>query len=334
MEDDFKLLARAVEPLLDWYEKNKRSMPWRGIGDFYRILVSEVMLQQTRVEAVREYYTRFLERFPTAEALSHASEEEVLKAWQGLGYYNRARNLQRAAKELVERGVPQSYDEVRGLSGVGYYTAGSLSSIALGLPYPAIDGNVLRILTRLLADGSKIDEQPTRARFYEMLKEVYPADASSFCQALMELGAIVCLPNGAPLCEKCPWQGFCRAHVRGQEDRYPVKSPKKERKREEFCVLVLRNGGRYALQKRAERGLLAGLWQFPFAEKGCDPSSFGWVIKSKTAKHIFTHVEWHMAGYLVEAESRDPAYVWASAEDISKEYALPSAFKAFIEWIE
>lgn len=329
-----ELLGRAVAPLLQWYEENKRDMPWRGETDFYKILVSEIMLQQTRVEAVREYYVRFLDRFPTAHSLAHATEEEVLKAWQGLGYYNRARNLQCAAKQICENGVPKSYEEVCALKGVGEYTAGSLSSIALGLPYPAVDGNVLRILTRLFADGGKIDDKAVRTRFAQALKEVYPPQASQFCQALMELGAIVCVPNGAPLCDLCPWQAFCRAHVQGEELLYPVRSPKKERRIEQYKVLVLEYDGEYALVKRAEKGLLAGLWQFPMYGMDCGEGEFGQVKKRKKAKHVFSHIEWHMTGYEIAAREKFKQFEWAGAEEIERQYALPSAFKAFTEWLK
>lgn len=332
--EEKQLLGRAVAPLLTWYEKNKRSMPWRGETDFYKILVSEIMLQQTRVEAVREYYVRFLERFPTAKALAEASEEEVLKAWQGLGYYNRARNLQRAARQLCEHGVPETFDEVRILPGVGDYTAGSLSSIALGLPCPAVDGNVLRILTRLLADGVNIDEGNAKASFTEKLRAVYPQDASSFCQALMELGAIVCVPNGAPLCDICPWGNLCLAHASGEELCYPVRSPKKQRKQEAWKVLVFECNGKYALVKRESKGLLAGLWQFPMADAAYDETASGEVVKRKKAKHIFSHIEWHMTGYLIKVLKQSPDYVWASAQEIAESYALPSALKAFFAWLE
>lgn len=329
--DEMQRLRAAVRPLLEWYAQNKRSLPWRGTRDPYRILVSEIMLQQTRVEAVKEYYTRFLERFPTAEALACAELGEVLKGWEGLGYYSRARNLHAAAKTIARSGFPQTYEGVRALRGVGDYTAGAICSIAYGLPCPAVDGNVLRILTRLTASGENIDLTRTKAEFAAHLKEVYPASAGDFCQALMELGATVCVPNGVPLCGQCPWHELCLAHLNGAEELYPVRSEKRARKREERTVLVLFCGKEFALVKREDRGLLAGMWQFPFI--GDDPEKYGEVIEEKKAKHVFTHVEWHMTGYLVRAQEKDPQFTWANAEKIAESYAVPSAFKAFLPWL-
>ncbi len=324
-----RLLA-AVPPLLAWYRVCKRELPWRGETDFYRILVSEIMLQQTRVEAVKGYYTRFLEKFPTASTLAAASEEETLKAWEGLGYYSRARNLRRAAQVIAERGVPASYEEVRALPGVGDYTAGSLSSIALGLPCPAVDGNVLRVLSRLLADPDNTDDSATKKKFAAMLKRAYPPETADFCQALMELGALVCVPGGAPLCGGCPWETLCLAHLEGREENFPVRSEKRARKIVSLHVYVLRCGGKYALRRRGE-GLLAGMWEFPNSER---EQSFGQEAEQKRATHVFTHVEWRMTGHLVDVRARSPEYVWATTEEIRKNYAVPSAFKAFAEWLK
>ncbi len=326
-----EILKGAVTPLLLWYDKNKRDLPWRKSKDAYRVWVSEIMLQQTRVEAVKDYYARFMRLFPTVSALASASEDEVLKAWEGLGYYSRARNLHKAARQIMEMGgFPQTYEGVRALSGVGDYTAGAICSIAYDLPCPAVDGNVLRILTRLLADESNIDDTKTRKAFAEELKEVYPERAGDFCQALMELGAIVCVPNGAPLCEQCPWQDICLAHQRGEEEAFPVRNEKRERRVENLLVCVLKCKEKYALEKRANKGLLAGLWQFPILSE--QPK--GKVLSRKTAKHIFTHVEWEMTGTLVEVEEELPEYVWTTAEEIRKSYAVPSAFKAFAAWLK
>ena len=329
---DETLMKAAVSPLLEWYRVCKRDLPWRKARTFYSVLVSELMLQQTRVEAVKERYVQFLQRFPAPEALAGASEDEVLKNWEGLGYYSRARNLHKAAKIIAEQGFPKDFAGVRALPGVGDYTAGAICSIALGLPQPAVDGNVLRILSRLYADGANIDEPATRARWSELLRAAYPPETGDFCEALMELGAIVCVPNGAPLCGACPWAGLCRAHLAGEEERYPVRSEKKARRIVEATVLVLRCGNKYALEKRPAKGLLAGLWQFPFFEG--DAPEFGKVLAEKRAKHIFTHVEWRMQGRLVQARAELPQYVWATADEIRRTYAVPSALKAFMDWIE
>ena len=329
---DETLMKASVSPLLEWYRVCKRDLPWRKARTFYSVLVSELMLQQTRVEAVKERYVQFLQRFPAPEALAGASEDEVLKNWEGLGYYSRARNLHKAAKIIAEQGFPKDFAGVRALPGVGDYTAGAICSIALGLPQPAVDGSVLRILSRLYADGANIDEPATRARWSELLRAAYPPETGDFCEALMELGAIVCVPNGAPLCGECPWAGLCRAHLAGEEERYPVRSEKKARRIVEATVLVLRCGNKYALEKRPAKGLLAGLWQFPFFEG--EAPDFGKVLAEKRAKHIFTHVEWRMQGRLVQARAELPQYVWATADEIRRTYAVPSAFKAFMDWIE
>lgn len=329
-----ELSGQAVALLLDWFRENKRVLPWREKRDPYRVWVSEIMLQQTRVEAVKEYYLRFMERFPTVEALAAAEEDEVLKAWEGLGYYSRARNLLKAAKQIAREGFPSTYEGIRALAGVGDYTAGAISSIAFSLPRPAVDGNVLRVLTRYFADGSNIDDNGTKARFVELLTRAYPREAGDFTEALMELGALVCVPNGAPQCGACPWSKLCKAHIAGEEERYPVRNEKKARKIVNAAVCVLTREGKYALEKRGSGGLLANLWQFPFFEGETDTEAFGKVLAKKRAKHIFTHIEWHMRGYLIEAREYFPQYVWKSAEEITKGYAIPSAFKAFMEWIK
>ncbi len=329
-----ELTSDAVGRLLTWFAGNKRVLPWRENRDPYRVWISEIMLQQTRVEAVKEYYLNFIARFPNAETLAAAQEDEVLKAWEGLGYYSRARNLLKAARQIAKEGFPETYEGIRALPGVGDYTAGAISSIAFSLPRPAVDGNVLRVLTRYFADGSNIDDAAVRKKFTQILERAYPDAAGDFCESLMELGALVCLPNGAPLCGACPWASLCKAHLSGSEERFPVRNEKKTRKIVNAVVLVLERDGKYALEKRTEKGLLANMYEFPFFEKGVDAQSFGEVVTTKTAKHIFTHVEWHMTGYLVRAREFSPQYEWKSAEKIRAFYAIPSAFKAFTEWIK
>lgn len=326
-------LDRSVPLLLEWYRLFHRDLPWRKDKDPYHVWISEIMLQQTRVEYVKDYYVRFLKKFPSVEALAAADLEEIYKAWQGLGYYTRAANLHKAAKIITDMGrFPDTWEGVRSLPGVGDYTAGAILSIAYDLPYPAVDGNVLRILARLLCDGSDIGDTKTKRLFSDRLKEVYPKEAGDYCQALMELGAIVCLPNGVPLCGQCPWNEICRAHLAGRETEFPVRKPKKERRVEEYAVFVYRFGEEYALVKRKGTGLLSGLWQFPMAEPSENPR--GAVVETKRAKHIFTHIEWHMTGYLCEASERFAEYVWATAEEIADNYALPSAFRVFMPWLK
>ena len=255
--ENLSLLQRAVPLLLEWYRVCKRTLPWRGTHDPYKVWVSEIMLQQTRVEAVKDYYVRFLQRFPTAEALAAADEEEVLKAWEGLGYYSRARNLHKAAKFVAEGGFPKDFAGVRALPGVGDYTAGAICSIAYDMPCPAVDGNVLRVLTRLLADETNIDSAGAKDKFSALLKEVYPKEAGEFCQALMELGALVCLPNGEPQCLLCPWRELCLARLHGEWERYPVRAPKRARKqRNTPCSYCAMKGS-----TPSKSGKKAGFWR-------------------------------------------------------------------------
>ena len=327
---DIQLLKQAVPLVIGWYRLCKRDLPWRNNRTPYTALVAELMLQQTRVEAVKERFVEFLRRFPSPEALAMASEDEVLKAWEGLGYYSRAKHLHAAARVIAAQGFPSDFRGVRALPGVGDYTAGAICSIALGLPEPAVDGNVLRVLTRLFADGSNIDELATKKRFSEALRAVYPPDTADFCEGLMELGALVCVPNGAPNCKECPWQALCRAHLAGREEDFPVRSEKKARRVVPLTVVVLQKDGRYAIQKRG-KGLLAGLWEFPNFEG--EAPDFGEIEEEKRAVHIFTHVEWRMTGRLIQAREFFPEYLWVTAEEIGQTYALPSAFKAFKEWV-
>lgn len=235
-------LEQMVEPLLFWFSQSHRDLPWRREPSPYHVWVSEVMLQQTRVEAVRPYYERFLAALPTVQALAGCPQEQLLKLWEGLGYYSRARNLQRAAQEIVRSyngQLPASYDLLKKLPGIGDYTAGAIASIAFDLPVPAVDGNVLRVLTRVLACPDDIALPATKETFRQLLLPVEPTPgAGAFNQALMELGAVVCLPNSPPQCFVCPLQGLCLAHQQGRETDYPVKSPKKARRIEQRTLLL------------------------------------------------------------------------------------------------
>ena len=266
MLEEFQL-EQIVKPLLAWFEKNARTLPWRSISTPYRVWVSEIMLQQTRVEAVKPYFERFMHALPDVKSLAECEEERLLKLWEGLGYYNRVRNMQIAAQTVMEQydgKLPADYEKLLELKGIGHYTAGAIASIAYGIPVPAVDGNVLRILMRVSADNSDIMKQSVKTRVEQALQQVIPQDcAGSFNQALMELGAIVCVPNGEPLCDQCPWYSFCETRKRGLWQELPVKKKAKGRRIEERTVLVIRDGERVVLKRRPKKGLLAGLYEFP-----------------------------------------------------------------------
>ena len=333
--------------LLPWYGKNRRDLPWRGDREPYHVWLSEIMLQQTRVEAVKGYYVRFLETLPTIEALSSAEDELLHKLWEGLGYYSRVRNLKKAAQVIMQRhgGVfPQRYEDVLALPGIGAYTAGAICSIAFDQRRAAVDGNVLRVVSRLLEDDTPIDLPAFKKEVQLALEEVYPEEAGRFTQALMELGATLCGPNWAPRCEACPCRGFCGGAIHGTATRFPVKSPKRQRRVEDRTVFILSCQGQYALQKREETGLLAGLWQFPnvagkleTAQALEEVEKMGLVpvelYRQVERKHIFTHIQWQMRGLYLEVREATGPLCWMTAEQIEQKAALPTAFRQFWEEI-
>jgi len=335
-----KELEQLPIPLLRWYGEHARDLPWRREPTPYRVWVSEIMLQQTRVAAVLDYYKRFLEAAPTVADLAALPEDQLMKLWQGLGYYSRARNLQKAARQIMEEfggAFPSTYEEIRSLSGVGDYTAGAISSIAFGLPVPAVDGNVLRVTARICGDNSDISAPATKKKVTAALARIIPLDApGNFNQAMMELGATVCLPNGAPLCGQCPAASFCRAHLEERTAELPVKAPKKERRVEARTVYLLFHGDCVALRRRPGKGLLAGLWEYPNELSGTDPF-LDWELAPRTCerggtgKHIFSHIEWHMTAVVCELDSPDlPAgWVWADRIALRDTYAVPNAFQSF-----
>ena len=337
-------LEQLPIPLLEWYRDNARWLPWRDDPTPYHVWVSEIMLQQTRVAAVLGYYARFMDEVPDVAALAALPEERLMKLWQGLGYYNRARNLQTAARQIMEEhgGVfPSDYDSVRALKGVGDYTAGAICSIAFGQSVPAVDGNVLRVVSRITGDHGDITTPAMKKRVTEELRDVIPARAAGeFTQAMMELGATVCLPNGAPLCDRCPAGEFCVAYREGLTDELPVKAPKKARKIEERTVWLIFREGKVALRKRPEKGLLAGLWEYPNEVCGRLPGAWGIKPLSDefgcTAKHVFTHIEWHMTARIlrVEDDALPPGWVWCDNYELRHQYAVPNAFDGMAHLIE
>lgn len=346
-------LDRIALPLLAWYDRGRRILPWRESPTPYHVWISEIMLQQTRVEAVKPYYDRFIRELPDVESLAGVEEEKLLKLWEGLGYYNRARNLKRAAEKIVaDYGgeMPGEYEELVKLPGIGSYTAGAVSSIAFRRAVPAVDGNVLRILSRLRMDERDILDAKVKKEIEAELSEAIPRERpGDFNQALMELGAVVCVPNGAPKCERCPWETFCEAKKTGRMTEFPHKSPKKPRGIEQKTILLIRDEDKIALHKRADKGLLAGMYEFPAMpgeqteEKvlaylktlGVAPLR---IEKLPPSKHIFTHKEWHMTGYAIrvdELERMQPAedLLFVTPGEIENGYPIPSAFAAYREFI-
>lgn len=350
-------LDRIAQPLLAWYDAGRRILPWREEPTPYHVWLSEIMLQQTRVEAVKPYYDRFLQALPDIRSLAAVEEEKLLKLWEGLGYYNRARNLKKAAEILVsEYGgeMPDDYAKIQSLPGIGSYTAGAVSSIAFGRAHPAVDGNVLRILSRLRADDRDILNAKVKKAVEEDLADVMPADRpGDFNQALMELGAMVCIPNGAPRCEACPWKGLCLAREDGRTAEFPKKAKKKPRSVEEKTILVIQDAERVALRKRPESGLLAGLYEFPSLAGHCEETQVSAYLREiglspirirrlPPAKHVFTHKEWHMTGYLIRVDElavKGPGqemegFVFVEPEETRTNYPIPSAFAVYAEQVE
>lgn len=329
--------------LLPWYAENKRTLPWRETSDPYRIWVSEIMLQQTRVEAVKGYYSRFLDALPTVYDLANADDDLLYKLWEGLGYYSRVRNMKKAARMILDKysgEFPGEHADVISLPGIGPYTAGAICSIAFGLKTPAVDGNVLRVVSRLTNDPTPIDTPDFKHRVHQQLLDVYPDEAGAFTQALMELGATVCGPNRRPDCAVCPCSGFCRGFCEGTAEQLPVKSPKRGRRIEERTIFILRCGDRYALEKRPDRGLLAGMWQFPNVSGKLDLDGALSTVKNMglrvtsvslivERKHIFTHVQWNMTGVYLETMEQCDSFVWMTAKEINADAGLPTAFRLF-----
>lgn len=363
-----------AQPLLEWYAKHARPLPWRETKDPYRIWVSEIMLQQTRVEAVKPYYARFIAALPDIPALAHCEENTLLKLWEGLGYYTRARNMQRAARILLfEYGgqFPDTVDTLLRLPGIGAYTAGAIASIAFHIPAPAVDGNVLRVLSRLYNSAWDTKQQSTRRIATEILKNTIPQDnASSFNQALMELGACICTPQPAPLCHSCPILHLCRGYAEGTVPLLPVKSKKAPRRKEQHTVFVLKRQGAALVRKRKDTGLLRGMWELPnlpghLTEQEMAQQLYAWriqpidAIACYTRKHIFTHIEWDMRVYAMEvmpqelatpSDSRLPPVGQPPAEQSlagqspfsegwewfceGNTYALPTAFKICLDGMQ
>lgn len=344
MTEHWENLHLLRQPLLDWYDLHRRVLPWREHPTPYRTWVSEIMLQQTRVTAVLPYYERFMAELPGAAALAAAPEERLFKLWEGLGYYSRARNLRRAAQVIVSDyggELPRDMDALRALPGIGDYTAAAIASINFGAAEPAVDGNLLRVAARLCACGDDVTDAKTKAAFRRRMADAIDRDRpGAWNQAMMDLGATVCLPNGAPLCGLCPARAFCAARREGLTDVLPVRASKKPRRGEERTVFLLLRGGRLAVRRRPDRGLLAKLTELPNVPGSLDEPSARvalarWGLTADTltplgtAKHVFTHLEWQMKGYAAAVTGDAPAdFRWVDAAGFDA-LAIPAAFKAY-----
>lgn len=354
--------AKINKPLLAWYDEHARRLPWRSNPTPYHVWVSEIMLQQTRVEAVRAYYARFLKALPDIESLANAEEDQLLKLWEGLGYYNRVRNMKKAAITVVEKykkKMPDSYEELQTLSGIGAYTAGAIASMAFHIPVAAVDGNLLRVAMRLAADDSDIAKASVKTKLEKVLTESMDKKRpGEWNQALMDVGATICIPNGAPHCRECPLAGLCEANRLHLTDTLPVKTGKTKQAKKDMTVLIFHYKDKYAIQKRPDKGLLAGLWEFPVLEGHLPLSAIEEILGEHNAQyemrllgrasHVFSHLIWDMTGYEVrlgripESFVKQPVVlemsqegvlavdftrlVWKTRAEIDKEFGLPSAF--------
>ena len=343
---DAEIIREAAARLVDWYRRNRRDLPWRREPTPYHVWISEIMLQQTRIEAALGYYERFLAALPDPASLAAVEEDRLLKLWEGLGYYSRARNLKKAAGEVMARfggELPRRAEELKTLPGIGDYTAGAIASIAYGEPEPAVDGNVLRVVMRLLACADDVLQPATRRRVTELLRAVYPRgeEAALLTEGIMELGETLCAPNAEARCALCPLREICRASERGAARDYPFRSPPRERRSETRTVLLLRCGEYYAIRRRPESGLLAGLWEFPNWEGEFSPEALAALLgvalrctSIGTARHVFTHVEWRMQGFLAECGTRPEGFAWHTAREIEEGFSLPTAFRKFTRYLE
>ncbi len=331
----------VVELLLNWYLENKRELPWRKDRDPYHVWISEVMLQQTRIDAVIDYYKIFMNRIPTIKDLYEISEEELLKLWEGLGYYSRARNLKKAAIVIMDKYngcFPNTYQDILSLPGIGEYTAGAIASISFNLREVAVDGNVMRVYSRVNGDDFNIGDIKVKKKIGEEIKKILPKNTGEFAQAIMELGEVICIPNGMPKCNSCPLKEKCLAHLKGIENEIPRKIIKKEKKEEKYTVFLLKYDKYYALRKR-EDGLLKNMWEFPNSngilnKKTVQNMFAGKVEKAIESSHIFTHKKWIMISYLIEVKEMDSSYRWVPISQIDEEIAVAGAFKPFLDYLK
>ena len=333
--------------IVNWYEQNKRFLPWRESQTPYHVWISEIMLQQTRIEAVKKYYQRFIQEIPDIQTLANVDDDKLLKLWEGLGYYSRAKNLKKAAMQIMNEyqgTFPTTYVEILKLPGIGEYTASAIASICFGEKQITIDGNVLRIYARINNDNRPIDDIRVKNNIREELLKIVPDASGSFNQGLMEIGETICLPKGEPKCHICPLKEICEANHKRTYQSLPVKLPKKEKKEEYYTIILFHFQEKYAIYKRSNETLLNNLWSFPTitSNKSAlelkeylkeNKIAYKRIIPSITNCHIFTHKKWQMISYLVELESINNLenYQFASLEELIKNYCIPSAYQPFLK---
>ncbi len=344
--NDTHILPFIVKPLLAWFAANRRELPWREDRQPYHVWVSEIMLQQTRIEAVKKYYTRFMTALPDVASLSEVPEDALLKLWEGLGYYSRARNLKKAAQVIMQDyggEFPRTYREWLELPGVGAYTAGAVASICFDEKVTAVDGNVLRVISRVIGSRKDVLLPETKREITALLQAVLPEASGDFNEALMELGELVCLPGGEPLCKECPLHEICVAHHQNLTAEIPVRIKKTKRRREDKTVFVmLTPAGKIAIEKRPEKGLLSGLYQLPNVTDFTVPEKVNGVLREWAlcpttivplgeAKHAFTHIDWFMKGYLITVPQENSRFLWVTPQELAETYPLPTAFQYFMK---
>ena len=341
-------MEEIVTPLLKWYQKNKRPLPWRADKDPYHVWISEIMLQQTRIEPVKKvFYNRFMEALPTIKDLSEVDEEKLLKIWEGLGYYNRARNIQKAAQVVMKKyhgKFPKKYDEIIALPGIGEYTAGAISSICFNEKQVAIDGNVLRVYMRLINSKANVLDADVRKEVSEKIKKILPKKSGDFNQAIMELGETICLPAASPHCEECPLNKYCEGYKQNTAKDLPVRLVKSNKKIDNITVLLIKYKNKVALIKRTNKALLNNLWEFPNVEQEMTEDSIkkwlelkkidGLIFKDVSTVHKFSHKTWNIQSYIIEVDKELEGYTWATIKEIEEKYAIPTAFQPFVQVIK
>ena len=343
-------MEKYTEKIVEWYQKNKKDLPWRKDKDPYHIWISEIMLQQTRIEAVIEYYQRFLKHLPDIQSLAEVKEETLLKLWEGLGYYNRARNLKNAAMQIMtehQGKFPTTYVEMLKLKGIGEYTASAISSICYNEPQVTIDGNVLRVFTRFYNDQRNVDEQKTKKSIRESLQKIIPKESGDFNQGLMEIGETICIPKGVPKCKICPLKKDCLACHNNTYQELPIRKEKAEKKQENYTILLFQYQDEFAIYQRKQESLLSNLWAFPHLEGFFSKEEIETYLKKQNINyqgiqkrisntHIFTHKKWHMISYQIELESKEnlSQFTWKTISKIKEEYSIPTAYKPFLDLLQ